>query len=143
MTAHPNRNPPAENRSAFLGAVLARALPEATPGAISRAVSAMQHAAAAHKRWGENCCNYPMTPLRQSRGDKRCDRLAQAAYDAVLLCGDGVAPWTGAFGAQHMPTGRVLRLSFGGDPRGPCGWLLVDDMPGDGFGPGFAIYGRG
>lgn len=135
MTTH--REPP---RAATLAAVLARALPDAHPGAIAHAVGAMIHAAKAHKRWGAQTCNYPMTEAQTKRGDRRCERLGQAAYDRVLLCGEGIAPWTGAWGALHMASKRTLRLDFGGDPRGPCGQLIVSDMPGDGFGPGWAIH---
>jgi hypothetical protein len=67
---------PTENRSAFLAAVLARALPDASPAAIARAVLAMQVAARAAKRWSETECSYPLTEAQMDRGEKRCARLA-------------------------------------------------------------------
>lgn len=132
-----------ENRSALLAAVLARALPDAQPYHIERAIMAMQHAAAAHKRHAENVCSYPMTDGQVRRAEKRCDRLASIAADALMQCDlDHLAPWTGAHGFKLLPGDRVLRLRFGGDPRSPCGWLQISDMPGDGWfsADGWAIY---
>ena len=124
-----------ENRSALLAAVLARALPDASPHLIARAVAAMQHAAKAHKRAAENACNYPMTEAQTARADKRCARLAEtathAADDAAMS-----ARWPSMTSARACG----VSLAFGGDPRGPCGWIKVSDMPGDGWGDGFAIY---
>ena len=136
---------PKENRSALLAAVLARALPDAAPHLIARAVAAMQHAAKAHKRAAENACSYPMTEAQTARADKRCARLHAAAELAVYeacpppCARDGVG--VVYVGTSSKPI-RNLRLTFGGDPRGPCGWLKVSDMPGDGWdhADGFAIY---
>lgn len=134
---------PKENRSAKLAAVLARALPDATPHAIERAVQAMQDAARAHKRHAENQCNYPMAEAQMARAEKRLDRLEiGAAYD-LSKCGVNATHTRGLvesslfFTADHT---RIIRLSFGGDPRGPCGRLIISDIPGDGWGDGWAIY---
>ena len=134
---------PAENRSAFLAATLARALPDAAPGAIARAVSAMQLAARAHKRDGEAACSYPRTEAQEARAAKRLERLAGKAWlmvycaSGVAMVGDAGDGWESL--AAH---GRTLTLRFGGDPRGPCGYLTICDMPGDGWSrdEGFAIY---
>ena len=123
---------PTENRSAFLAAVLARALPNASPAAIAKSVSAMQAAARAAHKWSETVCSYPLTDAQQARGDKRVAKLIKAADAALYACMPD-------FGTDHfVPT--VAGLRFGGDPRGPCGWLVVSDMPGDGWGDGYAIY---
>ena len=136
---------PKENRSALLAAVLARALPDAQPHLVARAVVAMQTAAKAHKRAAENACSYPMTEAQTARADKRCAHL-QALAD-VALCAAATPP--SVFDAHRVLTvgsvkpykgERTVRLMFGGDPRGPCGWLKVSDMPGDGWDHGFAIY---
>lgn len=137
-----------ENRSAFLAAVLARALPDASPGHIMFAVQAMQDAARAHRRWGEACCNYPMTDEQQRRGDRRCERATERAVGDLRACighakGGGCDDPDDGIQIEHPVLNgpvRTIRLSFGGDPRGPCGQLIISDMPGDGFGPGFAIY---
>lgn len=133
---------PKENRSAKLAAVLARALPDATPHAIERAVMAMQHAARAHKRHAENECNYPLTEAQMARAEKRLARLAEAARAALVDC----APVAGEAPGENpndwfMTNGdRDFELRLGGDPRGPCGRLIISDMPGDGWGDGWAIY---
>ena len=132
---------PTENRSAFLAATLARALPDATPAAIARAVQAMQVAARAAKRWSEMECSYPLTDAQQARGDKRVERLARAAFTALA----DAHPQKAGNPAQEF--GLIdgcarVRLRFGGDPRGPCGFLHISDMPGDGWSrdDGVAIY---
>ena len=142
---------PEENRSAFLAATLARALPDAQPAAIARAVRALQDAARAAKRWSETTCSYPLTDAQQARGEKRCARLAQAAWAAIVAC-PGTAQSAGRVPGyvayvrdavtEHNPSARTVRLRFGGDPRGPCGFLVISDMPGDGWSrdDGFAIY---
>ena len=136
-----------DNRSAFLAAVLARALPDAQPAAIARAVQAMQTAARAAKRWSETECSYPLTEAQQARGERRAERLARAASDSLFSA-------AGAISCRNVNTGEItvytgpdtparrLTLRFGGDPRGPCAWLHVSDMPGDGWSAddGFAIY---
>lgn len=141
-----HREPP---RAATLAAVLARALPDARPSAIAFAVGSMIHAAKAHQRWGEQTCNYPMTEVQTARGDKRCARLATIAVGDLRLlidhakgggCDDpedGIAARIKLIGNSIV---RTVRLEFGGDCRGPCGMLHISDMPGDGFGPGWAIY---
>lgn len=128
MVNHPNRGHREPPRAAVLAAVLARALPDATPHRIGLAVGAMIHAAKAHRRWGEQCCNYPMTEAQQARGDRRCERLANAADRAVNDCYNG------------GESGPSVTLKFGGDPRGCCGSLIVSGMPGDGWGDGYAIH---
>lgn len=148
------REPP---RAATLAAVLARALPDARPGAIAHAVGSMIVAAKAHKRWGETCCSYPLTEAQQKRGDKRCTTLARRAMDDLW---NAAKPLDATDAQMHckriaadtlhmLPDYRgepiaqgdfTIRLTFGGDPRGPCGMLHISDMPGDGFGLGWGIW---
>ncbi len=132
---------PTENRSAFLAAVLARALPDASPAAIARAVTAMQTAARAAKRWSATECSYPLTDAQQARGEKRCARLATAAYSALFVA-SGLTDATDDAAWSLTVNGRTLALRFGGDPRSPCGFLRISNMPGDGWSKddGFAIY---
>lgn len=121
----------AENRSAYLSAVICAALAKAgapiNPVAVERAVIACQVAAAAAKRWSENCCNYPMTEAQQARGDLRIERLADKAQAALDEAG-------------HPQFPGLFKVEIGGDPRGPCGQLIIAGERGDGFGPGYAIY---
>ena len=138
MTNHPIP------RASTLAAILARALPNATPYRIALAVDAMIVAAKAHRATGEARCNYNFTEAQEARQNKRLARMRVAAWaalgvaaDAYIpddLRGDAVVGWM----REHMQ-GRI-DLHFGGDPRGCCGQLIVTGMPGDGWGPGFAIY---
>lgn len=158
MVNHPSRRREAP-RAATLAAVLARALPDARPSAIAWAVGRMIDAAKAAKRWETILCNNtmwserqlercklqaherPLTDEQRARGDRRCERLADAAV-ACLRDTIGHAKGGGCDDpvAGIAIAGRIIRLTFGGDPRGPCGMLHISDMPGDGFGPGWAIY---
>ena len=148
MPKHPE--PP---RAATLAAVLARALPDATPHRIALAVGAMTRAAIAHRRWSETECSYPVTDAQAGRAEKRLSRLALEAFDALRVAANGdnlrsfciaklaVTVNTAAGPAPDGPlTLRDITLKFGGDPRGCCGWLIVSDMPGDGWGDGYGIF---
>jgi hypothetical protein len=136
-----NTEPP---RAATLAAVLARALPDARPGAIAHAVGAMIHAARAHKRDGEIACSYPRTEAQERRAARRLERLAMAAAEQLGACEPqatcGLAHLSGMSYVVGGEQVRTLRLDFGGDPRGPCGRLVVSDMPDDGWGDGWAIH---
>ena len=135
------KDPP---RAATLAAVLARALPEASPHRIALAVGAVTHAAKAHRWVAEARCNYNFTEAQETRQDRRLERLETEAWAMLGLAADSHCPHE-ARGRDviewvkgHL-AGRV-RLEFGGDPRGCCGSLIVSDMRGDGWGDGFAIY---
>ena len=113
-------------RAAYLAVIIAQNCHTATPFRISLAVQAMQAAAKAAKADGVNRCNYPMTEKQEKRADKRLAKLEAAANEALTACGDQRAP---------------MSLSFGGDPRGTCGRLIVAGQSGDGFGgDGYPIY---
>lgn len=136
-----------DNRSAYLAAVLARALPDASPHRIMLAVSAMQHAATAHKAWGVRRCNENMTEAQQKRGENRLAGIARKASEVLSVCSSQHTCGSSIKGGMtYVSAGeRVceIRLEFGGDPRGCCGTLRVSGQTGDGWGGGFPIYGRG
>ena len=142
MVNHPHR---ARNRSAFLAAVLSRAFaaPEPPePFLVERCVVVMQRAARAHQVAEMNELNVPLTEDQRSRAEKRLAALALAANRALRSLG---AASTNAQSVAHSrtPDGRpfaVARLAFGGNARGPCGWLYVAGEAGDTAGGGYAIY---
>lgn len=118
-----SRNEPP--RAATLAVIIARECSDARPHLVALAVQAMQRAAKAHKADAVTACNYARTERQEARADKRLARLAEEAAEALSDCGEQRA---------------ALSLDFGGDPRGPCGRLIVAGMPGDGWGDGFAIH---
>jgi len=142
MVNHPHR---ARNRSAFLAAVLSRAFAFPAPPdpfLVERCVVAMQRAARAHQVAAMHEPNPLLTEAQQGRADKRLAGLAVAAKRALRSLGAAAAE------EQHVAYGRtrdgrlfpVARLAFGGDRRGPCGWLYVAGEVGDTAGGGYAIY---
>ena len=108
------------------------------------AVGAMIRAAWVARRWEEARCGYPMTEAQERRGNKRMGRLANLARDALVMAA-GVERAVRVEGDDGVCDAvvvgdRTIALSFGGDPRGCCGSLVVSDMPGDGWGEGYAIH---
>jgi hypothetical protein len=124
-----NTEPP---RAATLAVVLARALPNADPGQIARAVGAMIHAAEVHKRAAESESNYQIPDVERDRAAKHLMRVMAAADRALCGCMPD-------FGTPHFVPIRA-GLAFECDPCGPCGWLHVPAVPGDGRDGGWAIY---
>lgn len=134
-------------RTGELCAVLMRRFPLARPHLLGKAVADAQRAALTAKRASEHACNYAEDDAaydrRSRRQDRKAAKLTTALYEAcglmenlqaVLVAGLPVPP-------------PVMTVVLGGDPRGPCGWLLVNDengkpMPGDGWAAaaGFGLY---
>lgn len=105
-------------RASYLSVVLARVAPQAGPGTIAKAVWAMQVCAKSHKRDAELACNEPRTEEQEKRAERRLANHALAANQYLAECG---------------PTVSTVTLVFGGDPRGACGWMLVEGGPSDGY----------
>ncbi len=145
-----------ENRAATLAAVIAGSLPGHAPHMVMQAVVLMIRAAKAHKRAAEAECSYEWAnePAYRRRID---GRLAGMRKRAVGMLGAAVVQAAeasaGACGVQLLEDGVevhtvgtvALRLDFGGDPRGACGWLYVSGRDGDSFAErdglrGWAIY---
>ena len=110
---------PEPPRAATLAAALALAYHDSNPAPhrVALAVAAMQKAARAAKRNAERECNEPMSNRELAMMDDREQRLALKAHDALAL----------AVGVN------AATLAFGGDPRGPCAWLTIPSLPGDGW----------
>jgi hypothetical protein len=125
-------------RTAMLAAVLARAIPAAHPGAIARTIGAMVLAAKWHQRDALAQCNGSRSEVAQRREDLRLQRLTNEAAAELARCG---APWNDHQRLFHVTgTDRSMTLLFGGDPQGACGYLTINDMPGDGPDAAWAIY---
>lgn len=120
-------------RAAYLGALLARYYPDASPHAVAVMVAKMQRAATAAKTWEIRRCNDPMSEVDAERGEKRIARM-QADLNGPLDF-DGL--WEHPNRPLHSAPAKV---KLGGDPRGPCASLHIPGVHGDGFGPGFGIY---
>jgi hypothetical protein len=116
---------PDPTRAAELGAVLARAFPEATPERIGKCVLAMQQAALRNKQHQITRCNVPLTAEQDAALSLAEERAEQAALTALAALGG--------------PEGKA-GLIFGGDPMGPCGTMTIVGERGDGWGPGFPLY---
>lgn len=133
------REPP---RAATLAVVLARRFPDATPYLIACAVRDMQSATAAAKAWETRRCNEPMDEAQEARGQRRIDRLEAKATMTIARCANTYPPADLDHAATaawvHAATG--VSVECGGDPRGPCGSLVIAGSKGDGWGDGFAIY---
>ena len=127
-------------RAATLAAILARHYPNAMPHRVALAVDAMQRAARSARQFETHRCHYPVTEAQEARGQNRTAK-AQAAINATLARAR-------LFVNQHgntpdhddTPHAAPATVSLGGDPRGPCGSLMVPGLRGDGWGDGFAIY---
>ena len=130
----PDPNTPAF-RAAELAALLARHYPAAPIGRIAAVVNQMQSAARAAKSWGERRCSVDMPESVQAKGERTIARI-QSVINEVLKTPDMCANEYGS-GVTHSDPARI---SLGGDCRGPCGSLHIPGLPGDGWGPGFAIY---
>ena len=131
-----NENSPAF-RAAQLGALLARHYPESIPFRISRIVSEMQAATRAARNWETRRCNDPMTEAQEERGTWRIEALQLRINFALGYANITPGALTPCEVDAH-PAPAYVKL--GGDPRGPCGSLIIPGMPGDGWGDGFAIY---
>lgn len=119
-------------RAAYLGALLGKHYPDASPNCIAKLVSAMQAAAKSAIRWELRRCNHGMTETQGARGMQRLQRLQDAINaDLVLL--------TPVTEGSHPPE-NLPNVLLGGDPRGSCASLHMPGLRGDGFGDGFAIY---
>lgn len=123
-------------RAAELGCLLARHYPDAPMHMIGSVVDAMQHATRQAVRWEVKRCNDPMTEAQDERGHARLRRLQEGLNGLLayrrLFAEDG--------GDRSMSEALQARVQLGGDPRGPCGRLVIPGTKGDGWGDGFAIY---
>ena len=118
-------NRPDPQRTGELCATLARAFPEARPGPLAVAVLAAQRAARTAKRRAEFACSFDEGEALATKRDKREMRACVTISEALARAGvPGVI------------------VSLGGDPRGPCGYLQVPGLPGDGWAQdrGFPLY---
>lgn len=114
-------------RASELACVLARVC-AAPPPRVAEAVRLMRVAARFAKRAAEMRCNEPLTEAQDAALRRSEDRRATAARVAL---------------ASLWPAGEAPRahLRFGGDPRGACGTLVAEGVPGDGWaGDGWPIY---
>jgi hypothetical protein len=132
-----SRNKESQNRAVVLAVVLANYATEKQGQPLSPYVAAalvrqMQAAALGAKRRAIHACNYPMTEAEEAKAALWHERMA-ARINASLE-------------AQFINQGRreaAPVLSLGNsDPRGPCAWLHVPGVPGDGFPSdlGFAVF---
>lgn len=131
-------------RAAALGALLARHYPAASPNSIGCVVFEMQRATRTAKKFAEDACNYDLGDPDDKRSSysrrRRAQDKAQAAISARLFniwLKPAALHMTEAAGEQHVAAAHV---GLGGDPRGPCGRLIIPGQRGDGWGEGFAIY---
>jgi hypothetical protein len=108
-------------RAAELACVLAR-VTSAPPHRIAEAVCLMRVAAKFAKRAAETRCSDPLTDEQDAALQRSEERHAEAARKVLAEIVD--------------PVRAHLRL--GGDPRGSCGALVVEGVPGDGWGGGDA-----
>ena len=147
MTNHPNRSQTPVFRAAELAALLARHYQAAPVGAIAAVVDDMQRAARAAKRHAEALCSYewaearaPVWTRQESRAAERINaRLARIRLQPVDM--PAMPPHaTGCDGDGYELHPAPASIRLGGDPRGPCGYLSIPGLPGDGWGDGFAIY---
>ena len=130
-------------RAATLAAILARHYPDAMPHRVALVVDAVQRAARSARNFETARCSYPMTEAQEARGQNRTAK-AQAAINATLartclfVNQPGDAPSRDERVTCLHAAPATVRL--GGDPRGPCGSLMVPGLRGDVWGDGFAIY---
>ena len=147
MTNHPNRSQTPVFRAAELAAHLARHYPDAAASMVADSINDMQRAARAAKRHAETLCSYewaearaPVWTRQESRAAERINaRLARIRLQPVDM--PAMPPHAAGCdgdGYKLHPAPASIRL--GGDPRGPCGYLSIPGLPGDGWGDGFAIY---
>lgn len=137
MVSHPNRSQTPAFRAAELAALLARHYPAAPVGAIAAVVGDMQRAARAAKRHVEVLCSYEWAEVRApawARQENRAAARINARLADFALSMPGQNPHR--FPLHPAPAS----VSLGGDPRGPCGYLAIPGLPGDGWGDGYAIY---
>jgi hypothetical protein len=112
---------PNPERAAELSALLAQRYPAARPYLLARAIVGAQRAALRAKARAERACTYG----EDEAADARCEAAFAAAIREALALD---------------PTEEAPRITLGGDPRGPCGYLHIPGLRGDGWGEGFALY---
>lgn len=130
-------------RAAFLAALLARHYPLAGSHAIGLVVADIQASTRRAKAFSEAWCSYDLGDVddpksragRKKKAEaKDADRINDTLRHPKLYA---PGPYRGAFDPVPGPA----YITLGGDPRGPCGRLhLLPDLPGDGFGDGYAIW---
>lgn len=110
--------PGKENRAAFLGALIIARNPRFEPHHAGVIVEALQALARRIKRLCEDDCNIGL----DESGEKRL----------AALCDE--------FGA--LATACGFNAKSGGDPRGPCAYLIDpgNERAGDGWGGGWAVF---
>ena len=113
------------HRAAYLAAVLARHYPETGPYQLASMVESMRNAALFAKAVETAVCN---GDVQNEEGRYRIVTYRQAKINFALSA------------EVTRARGPPATVKLGGDPRGPCGVLLVPGMKGDGWGEGFAIY---
>lgn len=114
-------------RCAELSIILARRYPDAKGHLIPGLVVRLQQLAAMAHAYAEELCNGDIEEEEQEeREAKHHGIAADLAADMWWL-----------FGEEH------LVINLGRDPRGPCCYLKVPGVRGDGWDPeeGFAVYG--
>lgn len=125
-------------RAAYLGALLQRKFPDATPHVIATLVHAMQDAAAQAVDYETRCGNGTLdainnihigSSLRRKLGTVNCKlRLLQMEISNPTLAE--------LLTSVSTPPSPVARIEL----RGSCASLLIAGERGDGWGDGFAIY---
>lgn len=120
-------------RAAALGAILARHYPDATPHRIASVVSDMQSATRSAKMYAIRDCNGWMNQIQEDAAYKRLNKLQADINGALAFAGLSES-------LRNTLHDSPAKVKLGGDPRGPCGRLIVPGQQDDGFGEGFAIY---
>jgi len=121
-------------RAAELTGILVRQYPTARPIMVARAIVSAIKLANYVKRRAELECNYPMTDENITRAARRMERAAiKVNAELAAAC------------VRDMDNAGDMRppvCGFGGDPCGPCGWVKVPGLPGDGWASeaGFPLY---
>ncbi len=137
MVNHPNRSQTPAFRAAELAALLARHYPAAPTHWVAEIVGDMQRATRIARHHAGALCSYEWAESKRDGWAVR-DRNAEARINARLA--DFALSLPGQNPHRFPLHPAPATVTLGGDPRGPCGRLVIPDQRGDGWGEGFAIY---
>ena len=143
MANHPNRSYQPAYRAAELAVILARHYPDARPGWVASVVLEMQRITKAAKRHAEAACSYEWAEQHAAKWAAQEDRAAAMINTRLSTRGfpfETEEMLRSPKSVNHFLHPAPATVTLGGDPRGPCGRLMMPGQRGDGWGEGYAIY---
>jgi hypothetical protein len=125
------------HRAATLAALMARHYPDAPLLSVISIVEVFRTAARSASNFERRRRDTSMSKHGEDLWRQRLDREEARLNDTLSRTLLRSPAYDGDRGPLH---GQPVKITLGGDPRGPCAYLIVPGQTGDAGGSGFAVY---